>query len=599
MVEKNTYDMCIYVMFSTLLILNVATLEISGDMDFPVNNIPIYSDGIYFENLKPVKIQVSFWTLQTNYELKEFVDEIVMANASVSKLIQACRDLKSKFPNSCESIGNIIDLTQELNDFKELLGSFCENKRKKRGILKSWFGLMDGSDRDEIDENFKKVDDQITVQTSTVEHFFNSTNSAIAVLSGNMFQVDPKHPKTIDYSREGQLLMMDILLNKIIRKKELFMKLLQTSSSMSLTDDIVSSTRLLKELQKLQKILPEDFTFPVKLNLREVIKMYSLSKVMAVVEDCKMKVNILLPLCNKIDYTTLKGTSVPTIREGILKMFPLENDVLVYNNVHHLGMVMNYGEYKSCNHLNDFALCNMNHLMKNLSTAEDCIVTTFFNKTNADSDCRISRFQLRHQIWIQLADPNRWVYAVPNRTMIEINYGLSNKKVLEIGGIGMLKLTRMCHVRSQDIILQYVPQLSSVAGPHALGFQLPAVVTRDQPRIVSASDNNKIILAGENTESALQDRSHVAGIYYEQSGFSPWAIVGIICGVLTVTFIAVKVYLKMVNEKRRQQMLMERLQEQDQAGHGGTNGRNESLNSTGSADTSQRAFIRQPTAPAF
>ncbi|XP_058832192.1 uncharacterized protein LOC131690439 [Topomyia yanbarensis] len=564
--------------------------------DLPVSNIPIYSDGIYFEKLKPVKIQISTWTLQADYELKEFVDEITLANASVDKLIQACRELKSKFSGSCESIGNIVDLTRELNDFKSLLESFCKgNGRQKRGILRSWFGLMDDDDRDEIDGNFKKIDEQIDTQTSTVEHFFNSTNEAIAALSGNMFKLDPKKPGTIDYTREGQLLIMDILLNKILRKKELFMKLLQSSSTMSLSDDIVSPNRLLKELEKLQKILPVGFTFPVSLDLRGVIKMYPLSKVVALVDDCKMKVNILLPLCETIEYTTLKGTSVPTMEAGILKMFPLGNDVLVYNDGRNLGMVMNYAEYKSCNHLNDIALCNTHHLIKNLSSAEDCIVATFFNRTNFDSDCRVSRLQLRHQIWIQLADPNRWVYAVPNRTMIEVNYGLTTKRFVEIGGVGMLKLIRMCHVRSQDVILQYVPQLGGTVEPHTFGFQLPAVVTRDQSRIISASDNNKVILAGKNTESAVLERTHVAGIHYEQPAFSPWAIVGIVCGVFIVTFITVKVYLKMVNEKQRQQLLMARLQQQELGGQDGAD-LNNSFQSTGSPNTSQQAFL-QATAP--
>lgn len=429
------------------LLLHMGVAEAYGDL--PVSNMPIYSDGIYFENLKPVKIQVSTWTLQTEYELSEFIDEITLANGSVDKLIQACKQMQVSFPDSCESIGNILELTRELNDFKSLLASFCEDKkRSKRGILKSWFGLMDDDDREEIDENFNKIDKQIESQSSTVEHFFNSTNKAIAVLSGNIFQVDPQKPGNIDYSREGQLLMMDILLNKIIRKKDLFMKLLQSSSSVSLSDDIVSPNRLLKELEKLDKILPEEFTFPVEITLRDVIKMYPLSKVVAHVENCKMKVSILLPLCNKIDYITLKGTSVPTMEDGVLKMFPLENDVLVYNSKYHLGMVLNYDEYKSCNHLTNFALCNTHHLMKNLSSAEDCIVASFFNRTS-NSDCRISRLQLRHQLWIQLADPNRWIYAVPNRTIIEVNFGLGNKKNVELAGIGMLKLIRMCHVRSQ------------------------------------------------------------------------------------------------------------------------------------------------------
>ncbi|XP_055630553.1 uncharacterized protein LOC129771166 [Toxorhynchites rutilus septentrionalis] len=529
-------------LLAMLLLISLEVPKVEAYGDLPISNMPLYSDGIYFENLKPVKIQLSTWTLQTEYELSEFIGEIALVNASVDKLIQACKQMQASFPDSCKSIGNILELTRELNDFKILLDSLCEDKtRRRRGILKSWFGLMDDDDREEIDGNFNKIDKQIESQSSTIEHFFNSTNKAIAVLSGNVFQVDPKKPGTIDYSKEGQLLMMDILLNKIIRKKDLFMKLLQSSSSVSLSDDIVSPNRLLKELEKLKKILPEEFTFPVAMTLRDVIKMYPLSKVVAYVDNCKMKVSILLPLCNDLEYTTLKGTSVPTMQDGVLKMFPLENDVLVYNDKHHLGMVFNYEEYKRCNHLTNFALCNNHHLMKNLSSAVDCIVASFFNRTS-NSDCRVSRLELRHQLWIQLADPNGWVYAVPNRTIIEVTFGLGNKKSVELGGVGMLKLVRMCHVRSQDIILQYVPVLGGTFKPNNLGFQLPAVVTRDQPLIISASDNNKVILVGKNTESALTENTHVSGVHYAQPTISPWAIVGIVCGAFIVSVIAMKMY---------------------------------------------------------
>ncbi|EAT32935.1 AAEL014828-PA [Aedes aegypti] len=161
----------------------------------------------------------------------------------------------------------------------------------------------------------------------------------------------------------------------------------------------------------------------------------------------------------------------------------------------------------------------------------------------------------------------------------------------------MLKLTRMCHVRSQDIVLQYIPQLRGQMEPYKLGFQLPAVVTRDQPRIISASDNNKVILTGQNTETALQDRTHLAGIHYESSSsFSPWAIVGIVCGVFIVTALAVQVYFKMVNEKRRQALVLARMQQQELANP------NESLTSNnGSPNNSQVAFLpgREPTAPPY
>lgn len=575
-----------------------ATRQVESYNDLPLSNMPIYEDGIYFEDLKPVKIQVSTWTLQSEYELTDFVNDISVANTSVNKLIQACNEMMKKFPGSCESIGNIVELTRELNDFQSLLKSMCEDKnRSRRGILKSWFGLMDDEDKEEIDGNFEKVNHQLETQSSKVDHFFNSTNKAMAVLSGNMFQLDPKKPGTIDYSREGQLLMMDILLNKIVRKKELFMKFLESSSSVSLSDDIVSPTRLLKELEKLQKILPEDFTFPVQLTLRDVIKIYPLSQVVAYVDSCKMKVSILLPICNRIDYKTVKGTSVPMMQDGVLKMFPLENDVLVYNKDHHLGMIMNYDEYKSCNHLHDFALCNTHHLIKNLTTAEDCIATSFFKRTGVDSDCRVSRIQLRHQIWIQLADPNRWIYTVPNRTTVDVTYGLGNKRSIELSGVGMLQLTRMCYVRSQDIVLQYTPQLRGTMDSNSPGLQVPAVVTRDQPLLISTSDNNKVILAGQNTETVLQDRTHPAGIYYESSPFSPWAIVGIVCGVLMVIALAIHVYFKMLEEKHRQETVLARMRQMEDGDMSGTN-----ANASLASNASWMALIpgcarQQPTAP--
>ncbi|XP_055596053.1 uncharacterized protein LOC129746429 [Uranotaenia lowii] len=554
-----------YRFMTTLLILfsNRGAFYGSEGADLPVSNLPIYSDGIYFENLKPVKIKESTWTLQTNYELSEFVAELELADKSVGKLLQACKELQKKFPDSCQSLGNIIDLTNELNDFKSLLQELCQQPqeskgRTKRGIWKSWFGLMDSGDRDEIKENFERVDHQMATQSSTVQHFFNSTNEALAVLSGNLFKIDPKKPSTIDYTREGQLLMMDILLNKIIRKKGLFMKLLQSSSSVSLSDDIISPSRLLKELIELDQKLPHYFTFPVSLTLRDVIKMYPLSKVAAYIEDCKMKVKILLPLVNKVNYITLKGTSIPTIEDGILKLYPLENDVLVYNEEQHLGVVMTYEDYKACNHLHDLALCDTNHLVKNLSSAEDCMVVTFFNRTQGDSDCRVSRLKLRHQIWLQLADPNRWIYAVPNRTMVEVNYGLGSRQYLELSGVGMLKLERICHLRSQDIVIQFVPQLRGSVDASFLGFKLPVVVTRDQPLLISTSDDNKVILAGKDTSLALEDRTHPSGIYYEMGGISPWAIIGIVFGIfigLALLFQAVVVLRKFAQKRNGQEII--------------------------------------------
>uniref|UniRef100_A0A182SKB2 Uncharacterized protein n=1 Tax=Anopheles maculatus TaxID=74869 RepID=A0A182SKB2_9DIPT len=528
--------------------------------DSPVSNVPLYTDGIYFEELKAIKVQVSSWTLRANYDIAMFIDEIATANNTVAKLLQACADMQAKRIGNCEGINNILALTKELNDFSVLLASFCEDGkttsgRAKRGIFKSWFGLMDDTDRSDIRNKFDAVNHQISIESSSLKMFYNTTNEALAVLSGNTFQVDPERPHTIDFTREGQLLLMDILLNKIIAKKNLFMQLLQTTTSMSLSDSIIAPTQLLAELQKAQKFLPEKFNFPVELKLREMLKLYPLSKVIANVDGCQVVVNIMIPLCNRLLYRALKGTSVPMLSEGIMKMFVLERDIMAFNETSHTGMVMSFGEYKQqCTHLTDFSLCDAHHLMRNLSTTDDCIVATYFKATDRDSDCRLSRVQLRNQLWIQLADPNVWIYVMPNFTVITVQYAGNRQQALTLHGVGMLKMLRMCHVRSADVLLQYVPQLGGAKiSVVSEGFSLPAKITREQSLIISGStnDNSRIIPVGKSTEAELSESSHVAGIYREPSHISPWLIVGIVFAVFFVLLAAMHVFLRQFAIKRR------------------------------------------------
>ncbi|XP_053665990.1 uncharacterized protein LOC128715135 [Anopheles marshallii] len=526
----------------------------------PVSNVPLYTDGIYFEELKTIKVQVSSWTLRADYDIALFIEEIATANNTVANLLKACAEMREKRIGNCDGINNILGLTKQLNDFSVLLASFCEDgkttsTRMKRGIFRSWFGLMDDEDRNDIRDNFDKVNHQLTIESTSLKMFYNTTNEALAVLSGNTFQVDPKRPHTIDFTREGQLLLMDILLNKIIAKKKLFMELLQTTTSMGLSDSIISPTQLLAELQKVQKLLPEEFIFPVELKLREMLKLYPLSKVIANVDGCRVVVNILIPLCNRLLYRTLKGTSVPMLSEGVMKMYLLERDIMAFNETSHTGMVMTFDEYKQCTHLTDFTLCNAHHLMRNLSTTDDCIVATYFNATERDSDCRLSRVQLRNQLWIQLANPNVWIYVMPNFTVITVQYASNRQKVLTLHGVGMLKLLQMCHVRSMDVLLQYVPQLGGTKISLAVsdGFSLPVKITREQSLIISGSsnDNSRIIPVGKSTEVQLSESSHVAGIYREPTQLSPWIIVGVVFAVFFVLLAAMHVFLREFAIKRR------------------------------------------------
>ncbi|XP_052866691.1 uncharacterized protein LOC128272848 [Anopheles cruzii] len=524
----------------------------------PVSNIPMYSDGIYFEELKTMKVQASTWTLRAEYDILQFVAELATANRTVFPLLEACAKMQSSSAGNCEGIGDIRELNSELNEFSTLLKSFCEEtadespasrRRARRGILRSWFGLMDDTDREHIHDNFTRVNQQLAIESSTLKLFYNTTNQALAALSGNIFKIDPKRPQTIDFTREGQLLLMDILLNKIIAKKNLFMQLLQSTTSDRLSDSIITPNRLLAELQKVQKFLPLGFRFPVEMNLREVLKLYALSKVAAYVEGCRLVVHILIPLCNRSTYRTFKGTPIPSIDKNrqLLSMIVLDQDVLAVDEATSTGILLSFEEYKQCQHLNDFAFCNVHRVVRNLTTAEECLAATYFNRTHHGSNCRVSRIQINHQLWLQLANPNDWIYVMPNYTDITIQHSADRVNALTLHGVGMLRLLRMCHVQSQDVWLQYVPQLGGNkirATKDSTVFALPVTITREQSLAIGSStgDSSRIIPVGHKAEAALLDSSVLAGVYREPATISPWVICGIVFGASAVLLLVGHVF---------------------------------------------------------
>ncbi|XP_049534357.1 uncharacterized protein LOC125950420 [Anopheles darlingi] len=538
--------------------------------ELPVSNLPLYNDGIYYEELKMLKLQASTWTLRAEYDMEQFLEELATANRTVGNLLKACAEMQAKGAGNCEGISNIRELMSELNDFSALLMSFCSDedgrnqqqnhRRSRRGILRSWFGLMDSEDRQNINDNFTRVHQQLDIEASTLKLFYNTTNKALAALSGNLFRVDPAKPHKIDFTREGQLLLMDILLNKIIAKKNLFMELLQSTTSDRLSESIISPNRLLDELRKVERLLPVEFRFPVDLRLREVIKLYPLSKVASYVDGCRLVVNILLPLCNRSVYRTFKGTPVPTLsatNDHLMAVIVLDEDVVAIDETTAMGIVFPYEEYTDCIHLADFVLCNAHQVIRNLNTTDKCVASAYLNRTHHGSDCRVSRIQLNHPLWIQLADPNAWIYVVPNFTDVTILHGTNRVNALTLHGVGMLQLLRMCRVRSKDVVLQYVPQLggagTTINSMASNGFSLPVTITRESSLEIGSSsgDVSRIIPAGRLTEHELRDSSKRAGIYREPSATSPWVFVGIACGTFIVILFMNRLIPLVITEMRR------------------------------------------------
>ena len=239
---------------------------------------------------------------------------------------------------------------------------------------------------------------------------------------------------------------MNLLLVHVTKRKDLYLTLLKTGSQ-HLTPDIINPSMFLIKLQNAQKFLQNGVRFPINLSFKHIMKFYKISKVYSQSKGCDIEVKIIIPTVSNLLHKAFKCTSVPMVKNTKLFIVPIEKDVILKSYNNSLISTMKYSDYKSCIDLQDFNLCS-----KSISSSNECIVQMFTNRST--NSCDFQPLNLKHQMWIQMADRNTWIYAIPDTIKINILYN-NTWTTMELSGVGKLKIIKSCLVKSGDIHLHY------------------------------------------------------------------------------------------------------------------------------------------------
>lgn len=469
-----------------ILQLFVSTLAL-----LPIENIPLYNHGIIYENLKSVKLELGQWTIRSTYDLQKVQMELKTMETFQDMLLTACGKLDSGMGIDCKRIQTEqIMISSEFFGLSNIVNSHCENYNKtlensrvKRQIdflghiFKEITGVMDHDDSRRIDDDIKNLRanedslvNQLQKQTIAIDSIFEISNKTFSKVNDklNAFSaaIDIYNKRSKEELVKNMVrnqfteLMgeLNMIVTHLFKKKDVFLSLLATGN-IPLTPEIYEPEKLLAELIKVEKILPLGFMFPVQINFRNIMKIYGISSVSSEVGNCHVEVSIKVPITNRLTYKAFKGTSVPIMKNGKFYVTSFENDVILKSENSSLGSSLTYKNYKMCKMVQDFRLCSSFHLLQNFTSSEDCNVQTFLNlSTNA---CVSQPLNLKHQLWIQMVNPNSWIYAIPNMTKLAI-FTNGKSKAFELSGIGNLRINSPCLIQSGEIFLHYYPKDISV-----------------------------------------------------------------------------------------------------------------------------------------
>lgn len=543
----------------------------------PVENDPLYNHGILYEKMNNVKIQFGEWMFHSSLKLDIFVKETRVIEIFATYINESCTKLDPDFGIDCVQILN--EINYEVNNFngiKDIIGAQCNtSSRSKRQInfighiFKEITGIMDNEDSTRLDNDLTKIHnneqqlmEQLHKQNIVIDSIFEIANQTIFNVQGKLLnfshaidslnqQKNKEKSKNIARNHLTDLLgEINLILSHVIRRKDLILTLMRTGE-MDLTPELINPTAFLNELYKAKKVLTNGIVFPFELNFNNIMKFYKFGKVITKLNGCALKMNIIVPTYSNIIFEAYKGTSVPTFKNDKFFIVTFENDVILKSINNSIITTMKFGEYEKCTSLQDLKLCPFLHVFEQVSTSRDCNVQMFVNRTS--NSCTYQPLNLKHQLWIQMANKNSWIYAIPNSTTINVLYN-NTLSTLELYGVGMLKLIRPCLIKSNDIYLHYFASGSSDFEFEKIKIDFPEAPKEtkilddkipDTMRNNAISEFNEKTLFNEINELKAMNAGKIQlmNIELEKHSFSLWKTMIIIFLVIVTGLILYKLYI--------------------------------------------------------
>lgn len=543
-----------------------------------VENEPLYTHGIIYEKLENVKFQFGEWTFHSSLKLDLIPKEIRVIEVLSKYMNESCSKLDSDFGIDCEQILHEIGYEiSNLEDIKNIISAQCNINFVPRvtrqinfigHIFKEITGIMDSDDSKRLDtdlsniqNNEQQLKEQLQRQKIAIDSIFGVANQTIFNVQSKLLnfshtieainnQKNDQATKNLAMNHiNGMLGEMNLLLTHVVKRKDIVLSLMRTGE-MDLTPDLLSPTALLTELIKTKGVLCHGCEFPVELDFKNIMKFYKFSKVVTKLKNCELVVNITIPTYSNVLFETYKGTSVPMFKDNKLFIVGLENDILLKSYNNSIVSTLKYKEYLKCSSIQDIRLCPFAHTYKTPNTSENCNVEIFFNKTV--NSCNFQPLNLKHQLWIQMADRNSWIYAIPNSTIINI---ITKKKIskMELSGIGKLRITDQCLIKAGDIYLHYF-----ATGSSDFEFVNVKIDFPQAPQEIKLIDEKIPDTIKDNAISGLNEKTlfdeindlkvmnagkiQLMNIELEKHSFSIWKTILIIISICVVIWLTFKVY---------------------------------------------------------
>lgn len=450
-----------------------------------VNKPITHPAGIYYEQVKNVKIVGQHWKLISYLNIKPIHDKLEFIESVYLNTKQLC--INEPVYNDlflCNTPLNLLKITipylfQTEQSLRDLMG----HTRTKRGLLniigtvfKTMFGTLDENDGklyndalNEVEKNEKQITNLLSQQIQVVKSTITNFNNTITNLDKNREVFNENFQKLTNFSKDlnNKIFSLEMKqhLDEHFGSLSMFVSELENeistlinavlfAKSNSIHPIVISPHQLIDELTKTLPNLPESTSYPFTLTLQNSHSLLELAQIQYYFSDERIIFIMKFPLVSLNHYYLYNLIPLPVYHEKI-KAFVFilpPNKYLILSENRNLYTTINTLE--NCKNLDSSSLiCEHNEPLYFTNSRPICETELITVITGIPRNCDTRIFHSRTETWHKLISENSWIYIFPKPTDVTLNCESQKTSHLILNNTGILTLNQNCKLYTSSTIL--------------------------------------------------------------------------------------------------------------------------------------------------
>ena len=395
--------------------------------------------GIHKEIVGDMKIIDNKWSMIINFNLLELNLNVEKTKRVFTDLNNYCNHMKQYGTHSCsKDILYGSDLIKRLNNDNNRINDLLSKKRTKRGLFniigsgfKFFFGTMDASDAKKIEsklveftENNSETDHLLHDQIQIVDQTFRMANDTLNHVLYNE-EIIKQNTKDISYlfqtmknknSLEKEIIfqklntMFNVMYDVTNNDLQNFERFLIDIHSNILNTKIISFSKLIDEIKKIENKLPKDMDLILNLENPDIEVFFKFLKLGYIYNDKNMFVIIQIPLISRENYKIMNLYPIPKCKNNTCVALEITSDIFALSdsNNYHVKMEKQFFE-KNCLQMKKIFFCDeINIIYKQIE--RNCETAILFqNNKNIKSFCKEKAFHINDNLVIKLYNENSFL----------------------------------------------------------------------------------------------------------------------------------------------------------------------------------------------